>query len=412
MSPSDISAGIFLLTYAGIALGGIPGLAIDRTGIALLGAIAMVATGVLNPEEAVKAIDFPAILLLYSLMVVSAQFRLSGFYASVALRITRLIKRPEAFLGALMLVSGVFSALLANDIVCLAFTPVVCASAMGAAMDPVPFLLGLAAASNIGSAATIIGNPQNMLIGQVGGLHFGNFLLWCVPPSALSLAAAYFIILSLYRGRWAGAASGLSGKEREDFQPPEHDLHQTRKGLLIAGVLILLFFTPVPRALSAIIAAGILLASRRIPTRSILGLVDWHLITLFCALFIVVEGMARYGLPGEAVGFLRSHGLDMDNPYSLSAVTLVLSNILSNVPAVMLLLRNISLSSVHNLYVLALISTYAGNLFIVGSIANLIIIEQAGVYGVKIGFRTHARAGVPVTAASVLIAFVWIALAG
>ena len=182
MASPEIVAAIFVLTYVGIALGRIPGLALDRTGIALLGAIAMVAVGALKPDEAWQAINVPTILLLYALMAVSAQFKLSGFYTRMALGINRFIVRPRVFLGALMAVSAVLSALLANDIVCLAFTPVLCLSLLDAGLDPAPFLLGLACASNIGSAATIIGNPQNMLIGQVAGLKFAKFLLWCAPP--------------------------------------------------------------------------------------------------------------------------------------------------------------------------------------------------------------------------------------
>ncbi len=417
-----LAAFIFSATYIGVALGGVPGLAIDRTGIALLGAIAMVATGALLPKEAAKAIDIPTILLLYSLMVVAAQLKLGGFYSRAAVWINRFIKKPGVFLGVLMLVSSVLSALLANDIVCLAFTPVLCQSLLGAGLDPLPFLLGLACAANLGSAATIIGNPQNMLIGQVARLGFGKFLLWCTPPSALSLAACYAVILLLYRGKWHGknknrntqparAEEKLALFPPDDSRGPQYDRHQTRKGLLITAALIAMFFTPVPRELSAIVAAGVLLASRKIPTRSILGLVDWHLITLFCALFIVVGGIVKYGLPGQAVAWLGAHGMDINQPYALTAIALVLSNIVSNVPAVMLLLKHMDLGIAKNLYVLALASTYAGNLFIVGSIANLITVEQARAYGVKIGFREHARVGVPVTLLSMLIAIAWTALA-
>ncbi len=414
MSPSDAAAAIFAVTYAGIAIGGIPGLAIDRTGIALLGAIAMVASGALVPGEAMRAVNMPTIILLYSLMVLSGQLRLSGFYTGVALKIKRFAGRPAVFLGALMLVAAFLSALLANDIVCLAFTPVICLSLLEASMNPVPFLLGLACASNIGSAATIIGNPQNMLIGQVAGLRFGRFLLWCAPPSALSLAAAYLAILALSKGKWeAGAGpSAVPAAPVSKDEWPRFDPHQSAKGLVIAGALIIMFFTPVPRELSAVIAAGILLASRKMETRKILAMVDWHLITLFCALFIVVGGMSKYGMPRHAVSWLEGHNVDLNRPYVLSLITLAMSNVLSNVPAVMLILKHIDLAATKNLYVLALISTYAGNLITVGSIANLITIEQAKSFGVSIGFREHARIGVPVTVLSVLIAFAWIAVAG
>ncbi|HEY8240946.1 MAG TPA: SLC13 family permease, partial [Kiritimatiellia bacterium] len=286
---------IFVLTYIGIALGEVPGLALDRTGIALLGAIAMVAAGVVGEREAILSIDTPTILLLYSLMVVSSQFRLGGFYTHVAGRLTALLDRPRMFMLAMMSVSAVFSALLANDIVCLAFTPVLAVALLRNGLNPVPFLLGLAMASNIGSAATIIGNPQNMLIGQVGHLHFGRFFLWCLVPSALSLAAAYGLLVRMYRGRWAAAPGQPPTVAGDDW--PAYNARQSFKGLAVTVALVALFFTPVPRELSAICGAGFLLCSRRMSTRSLLGLVDWHLITLFCGLFIVIHGIEVTGLP-------------------------------------------------------------------------------------------------------------------
>jgi Na+/H+ antiporter NhaD/arsenite permease-like protein len=408
VSPDIIAAIIFLLTYTGIALGSIPGLAIDRTGIALLGAIGMLATGVLNDNEAFKAIDAPTILLLYSLMVLSAQFTVGGFYTKVALSIVRFVTKPAVFLFALIFTSAFLSAVIANDIVCLAFTPVICVAAVRASLNPIPFILALSCASNIGSAATIMGNPQNMLIGQVGGLSFGSFVLWCLPPTLVSLVALYFIILVMYRGKWRDESFVLS-KNADGW--PKYDSHQSAKALALTVVLILLFFTSIPREVSALTIAGIILCNRKMTTRSILSLVDWHLITLFCALFVVVQGVIKYGIPQSGVLFLGTLGYDINRPMVLSSVTLVLSNLVSNVPAVMLLLKNIDLEQTKNLYLLALVSTYAGNFFIIGSIANLITIEQARLYNISVRFWSHARVGIPVTAASVLVALVWVFMA-
>jgi Na+/H+ antiporter NhaD/arsenite permease-like protein len=407
MLPETTAAFIFLLTYAGIAAGSIPGLAIDRTGIALLGSIAMIATGLLSTSEAVRSIDVSTILLLYALMVLSAQFRLGGFYTKVALGIVKYVKKPETFLFMIMITAAVLSALLANDIVCLAFTPVLCVSLIRASLNPVPFLIGLACASNIGSAATIIGNPQNMLVGQIGRLDFGKFVLWCTPPSLLSLGASYLIISWRYRGRWTQEGTEIT-ERRKDW--PEYDAHQTNKGLFLTALLVGLFFTPIPRELTAICVAGILLCSRKITTRSLLGLVDWHLITLFCALFIIIDGIVKFGVPQQGVALLSSKGFDINSPFVLSTVTLVLSNIVSNVPAVMLILKNIALGKTTNLYLLALVSTFAGNLITIGSIANLIVIEQAKTYNVTIGFGEHAKVGIPVTVVSVLISLAWAAI--
>ncbi len=177
-----VAVTLFCLAYVGIALGKIPGLAIDRVGVALLGAIGMVVFGVVTPESAVQSIDLPTILLLYSLMIISAQLRLGGFYTWVALKIVPFYAHPRLFLLSIMSVSALLSAILANDIVCFAFTPVLALSLIEAGLNPLPFLIGLAVSSNIGSAATIIGNPQNMLIGQTGHLGFAQFFFWCGPP--------------------------------------------------------------------------------------------------------------------------------------------------------------------------------------------------------------------------------------
>ena len=395
---------IFLIAYAGIAMGSIPGLVIDRTGIALLGAIAMVITGLLTSNEAIQSIDISTILLLYGLMILSAQFRLGGFYTKIALAIVKNVKNPRWVLFILMLTSALLSALLANDIVCLAFTPVICVSIIEASLNPMPFLIGLACASNIGSASTIIGNPQNMLIGQIGSLDFGEFTLWCFPPSAISLAACYLIIIIMYRGKWEEKKVVRTGGWKEW---PAYDAHQSRKGVVLTAILIALLFTSIPREVTAIAIAGILLCSRQISTRSILSLVDWHLITLFCALFIIVAGIAKYQIPELMVSFLFSMGIDLNTSFTLSLVTVALSNIVSNVPAVMLILKNINLTITENLYLLALVSTFAGNLITIGSIANLITIEQAKAYNVRIGFMEHARVGFPVTVITIILALLW-----
>lgn len=397
---------IFGLTYIGIAFGFIPGLVIDRTGITVLGATAMITFGLVTPNEAVKFIDISTILLLYGLMVLSAQLRIGGFYTKVALEIVRHMKGPEFFLFQLMIVSAILSAILANDIVCLAFTPVVCVSMIKSKYNPIPFLLGLVMASNIGSAATIIGNPQNMLIGQSAMLDFGKFFLWCTPPSVLALLISYVILVLIYRKRWT---SDVVGNINLDNNPwPEFNLHHSIKGIFFTAVLIIMFFTSVPREITAIVVAGILLCSRHITTRQLLGLVDWHLIVLFSGLFIIVGVISKYGIPKEIVLYLNIMGFDINDPFILTPITVLLSNIFSNVPAVMLLLQNISFQNTENLYLLSLVSTYSGNLITIGSIANLITIEQASQFGIKITFKEYAKAGVPITLISVLVAVFWI----
>lgn len=395
---------IFLLTYAGVAIGDVPKLKLDRTGIALLGAIAMAVAGVVPLDQLGAAVDLPTILLLYALMVVSAQLQLGGFYTWTALRITTLVQKPQLFLWIMMLTSAVLSALLANDIVCLAFTPVLTVALLSAQMNPLPFLLGLAVSSNIGSAATIIGNPQNMLIGQAGRLHFGAFAAWCTPPALVALCLAYSLLAWLYRGRFAQPNANVP-PIAQDW--PEFNRWQSVKGILWAIVLVGLFFTPIPRELSAITVAGILLCSRELHSRSKLELIDWHLITLFCGLFVVIHGISVVHVPDYLLETLGRYGVNLTNLYTLTGVSTILSNLVSNVPATMLLIQFLDRANPVPWYALAVSSTFAGNLIVIGSIANLIVIEQAKRYGVEIAFREHACIGVPVTLLSLAVLVGW-----
>ncbi len=394
-------AAVFGFVYFGMILGRIPGLALDRTGIALLGAIFLLATGKLQPEDAWRSIDVPTIALLLGLMVVSAQFRLGGFYAHLTRRLGAMEVSPALFLALLILCAGFLSALLANDIVCLAMTPVLVEGCARRGLDPVPFLLALACAANVGSAATLIGNPQNMLIGQTLKLSFAAYLFDAAIPVLLGLAAVWWVIHQKARGNWY----------RETPVPmieaPPFNAWQTGKGLVVLTVLIALFlFSRLPRDVLALAAAGWLLSSRRMASRKILGLVDWQLLVLFSGLFIVNHVLAASGMLAGIMSALRSAGINIHNPGWLFAVTVFLSNLVSNVPATMLLLP----AAVHPMAgpILALASTLAGNLFIVGSIANIIVIEQARSLDIRIRWSDHARIGIPVTLISLAFAAAWL----
>jgi Na+/H+ antiporter NhaD/arsenite permease-like protein len=400
-----LAIAIFCLAYFGIALGKIPGLIVDRVGVALLGAIAMVVFGVVTIEGAVESINLPTILLLYSLMIISAQLRLGGFYTWIALKIVPYYTHPRLFLLITMLVSALLSALLANDIVCFAFTPILALSLIEAGLNPLPFLIGLAVSSNIGSAATIIGNPQNMLIGQTGHLGFAKFFFWCSPPSLLALFASYLIILWIYRQKIYGQEKKIV--EREQSRQP-FNKWQTSKGIFAILILIALFFSSIPREFSAIGIAGVLLCSRKMKTRDIMGLVDWHLITLFCALFVIIHGVSQSGYLDTVINRLSNLGINLHNLAILNGISAISSNLFSNVPATMLLISFLDPLEHAQWYTLAVSSTFAGNLFLLGSIANLIVVEQAANFDIKITFSQHATVGIPVTLASLLILFCWI----
>jgi len=395
--------GVFILVYVGMVLGEIPGLALDRTGIALLGAIVMLASGRLTLSQAWAAVDLPTIALLFGLMVVSAQFRLGGFYSHVTRRLAAAKAGPSALLALLIAVVALLSALLANDVVCLAVAPVLVEGCARRRLNPIPFLLGLACAANVGSAATLIGNPQNMLIGQVLKLSFGGYLATAAVPSLLGLAATWAVIVGLYRKKWE-KVTAVSPVAAPAFNP-----WQTGKGMAVIVILIAAFLlAPWPREVMALAAAGVLLLSRRMASREMLGLVDWQLLALFVGLFVVNRALAESGMLARGMAAVGAAGVDVRQPVPLFIVTVVLSNLVSNVPATMLLLPAAS----HPLAgpILALSSTLAGNLIIVGSIANIIVVDQARALGVELGWKEHARAGVPVTLATLAIAAGWLGM--
>jgi Na+/H+ antiporter NhaD/arsenite permease-like protein len=392
---------VFALVYAGMILGGLPFLQLDRTGVALLGAIALVAAGAVTPAEAARAVDLPTVILLFSFMVVSAQMRLGGFYGAVTRRLAELPLSPPALLAALVAAVGALSAVFSNDVVCLAMAPVLADACARRGLNPVPFLLALACAANVGSAATLVGNPQNILVGQALALPFAGYLADAALPVALGLALTWGVIAFQSRGGWS-APPAPAPVERRDEDPPLHRW-QTAKGLAVtAGLLAAFLASPWPREVAALAAAGLLLTSRRLHSRKMLGLVDWEVLVLFVGLFVVNHALQATGLPARWVEGLAARGVDLSRPVPLFAATFALSNVVSNVPAVMLLLPVATHPVAGTL--LALVSTLAGNLLLVGSIANLIVVDAAARRGVPIGWRAHARVGVPVTLATLAVA--------
>jgi len=405
---TEIVVAIFVVVYLGMILGGLPFVQLDRTGVALLGAIALVAFGVLTPEQAALSIHLPTLLLLFSFMVISAQMRLGGFYAWVTLRIAALPIGPGALLAAVIAVVAVLSAVFSNDVVCLAIAPVLADACLRRGLDPVPFLLALACAANVGSAATLIGNPQNMLIGSVLQLPFGGYFLEAIVPVGLGLVALWALLAWQMRGHERVAATPAVPPTRRDDDHPPFDRWQTAKGLAVAVALVVVFlFTDWPREVAALTGAGILLMSRKLHSTHMLGLVDWELLILFIGLFVVNHALEHTGLTAQAVQALAAAGFPLAEPAPLFAATLVLSNMVSNVPAVMLLLP--AATQPFSGPMLALVSTLAGNLLIVGSIANIIVVDAARRQGIAIDWRRHARTGVPVTLATLAITAAWFA---
>ena len=394
---------VFAATYVGMALGRVPGLTLDRTGIALIALAVLLASGLMDLPAFGAAIDAPTLILLFALMVVSAQFAGAGFYDRCAAAITRATACPAVLLALTVAIGGLLSAVLANDIVVFAMTPLLCIGIRGRGLDPRPFLIGLAGASNAGSAATLIGNPQNILIGQVGGLDFWHFIAVCGVPALVALVLVYAVTRVVWRRELAGPDAPVV-----DRAPVPLDRRQTGKGMIAVVALVILFATPVPREVSALGIAALLLVSRRMESRAMLRSVDWNLLLLFLCLFAVTAALANTGLAGEALAWAAQRGLSLDQLSVLTPATLLLSNTLGNVPAVFVIPTIWPDASQGALYALALLSTLAGNLLIVGSIANLIVAERAQAVGVRLGFYDFARAGIPMTLLSVAVAVLWL----
>lgn len=401
-----IAIALFAATYAAIALGRIPGLRLDRTGAALAGAAGMVAFGALSLEDAYRAIDLNTITLLCGMMIVVADLRLSGLFQRVSSWAALRAHRPLVLLSAIVLVCGSFSAFLVNDTVCLVLTPLVCELTLRLRRDPVPYLLGVAMSSNAGSVATITGNPQNMIIGSLSHISYTHFAAALAPIAAVSMLLTIAILaLTFPREFWT--ADVLRTEATTPHVPAQTGRLSFVRSLLVTLAMMAGFFAGLPPAGVAITAAAIMLVTGRFEARSVYEQVDWPLLAMFAGLFIVVAGIDKI-VSGEAAAVIGT--LHLEKIAVLSAIAAVLSNVVSNVPAVLVLKPFVAAlaDSRRAWLALAMASTLAGNLTLVGSIANLIVARGAEASGIRIGFRTYLRAGVPLTLLTLLAGITWL----
>src|SRR5260221_9998781 len=394
---------IFLATYAVIALGRLPGFRLDRAGAALIGASLMVASGDMTMAEAYKAIDFDTIVLLLGMMIVIANLRLSGFFALVSNWVASHAHHPLTLLAAIVLVSGVLSAFLVNDTICLMLTPLVLELVVALRRNPLPYLLAIAMASNIGSTATITGNPQNIMIGSFSAIPYGSFLAALAPVALAGLAVTLLLIALAFRREFWGRQRLAAAPRAIRVNPP-----LLRKAVAVTAAMVVAFFLVAPPAKVAIVAGALLLLTRRLKPARIYDEVNWSLLLLFAGLFIVVAGLERTVMTPEvlaAAGRLR-----LDRGPGLTAVAFALSHLLSNVPAVLVLKPFVVQLPDHRTawLTLAMASTLAGNFTILGSVANLIVVERARQAGVEIGFWSYFRLGAPLTAITIAIGVWWL----
>jgi Na+/H+ antiporter NhaD/arsenite permease-like protein len=400
---------IFGLVYFGLALGRIPLLRLDRAGIALVGATFMLVFELVGFDEAVGAVDFPTIALLFGMMVVVAYLRLGGFFRRIAAQVLGRARSPHGVLAAVVLLSGTMSAFAVNDIVCLAFLPVVMRLAERVRRGPVPYLVALATAANVGSVATITGNPQNMIIGALSRLRYATFAGRLAPVAAVGLVLDYVVISLAFRRTLAREMP----EARPSVLPPdpagEANERLLPKGVVVLVLSVVLFFAGAPVALVALGAAAVLMLGRVRPER-IYSQIDWNLLVMFAGLFVVVHGFETHVVAGWDLA--RFASMARAPVVGLTAVAAVLSNLVSNVPAV-LLLKTLVMSlnaaaRANGWLTLAMASTLSGNLTPVASVANLIVVEGARRSGIDVSLVDYCKVGVPVTLVTLATGAAWL----
>lgn len=366
-----IWSGIILLVVLIIfTLGKSPFFRVDRAGAAIIGAIATIGSGVLSFKEATEAVDYKTIVILFSMMILVANLKLAGFFEFLGHWLLQNVCARKRLLLVVILLSGILSAVAINDIICLLFTPVVLFVCNKADCKPTPFLIGIAMASNIGSAATLLGNPQNILISSLSGMSFLSYFLTAAPIALLGLWLTFLVIAHYYRQDLEGG-----------FIPPASAAANIHVYLIIKSLIVLAFILAAYMAgydlvLSAGLGAAVLLMTRRVKPNKVYASVDFNLLVIFIGLFIVVAGVEKSGLVSLVLDQLSM--ARVNNLGFFAVLTITLSNLVSNVPAVLLLKFLIPQDNgVMWWQALALFSTLAGNLTITGSMANLIVAEMA-----------------------------------
>jgi Na+/H+ antiporter NhaD/arsenite permease-like protein len=392
---------VFLGSYLVFAIGKFPGMKIDRPGAAIIGAVLMVAFRVVLPQDALHFIDFGAIVLLFSMMLIVGYLRLAGFFEWITELILKRLK-PHHLLPTVIFTCGLLSSFFVNDIICLVMVPFVLSATRRLGTKPLPYLLAVATASNIGSVATITGNPQNMLIGSLSGIRYSSFLLYLAPVAIIGLLLDWLVLhIAFSRGGMrdpspATAVAALAGDRSSLIKP----------GIVILIVLVG-FVAGVPPAMMAALGAAMMLVTRTRDPQQAYRQVDWGILVFFVGLFVIVGGAEKAGLADLLLNFARTWNIQ--GPGIFTLVVAALSNLVSNVPAVMLLKSVVpGFANPHmGWLILAMASTLAGNLTITGSVANIIVVERSRPE-VHISFRDYFRVGLPVTLLTLGFGLLWL----
>lgn len=394
---------IATVTLVGVAIGRWPGLRMNRATIALVGATALIAIGVIPLEAAYRAIDWNTIVLLFAMMVLNVNLRIAGFFHLVTSHVVQLARTPRRLLALVILVAGVLSAIFLNDTIALMLTPLVLELALALGRNPLPYLVALVTAANVGSVAAITGNPQNMLVGISSGIPFVKFTAALAPIALAGLGIIWAVMVLVYRREFAPAR--LAGSYT---LPPQEYRPLLRKSMIATALMLVALIAGAPIPLAALTAAALLLISRRRDPEHVFEDIDWGLLVFFAALFVVTGAIETSGLGEGLFAWLRPWA--DGGPAKLTAVSLVLSNVVSNVPAVMLFRPVVpTLADPETAWLtLAMATTLAGNLTLLGSVANLIVAEIARRRGVHLSFLEYLKAGTPIALLSLLFGVLWL----
>jgi Na+/H+ antiporter NhaD/arsenite permease-like protein len=405
-SDAWIALGVAAVTLAGVAFGRLPFVPLDRAGFALVGAAALLATGVLDLAGAAALVDAEVLVLLFGLMLLNEALAEAGAFRALTRWATRRAASPFALLVALTLAAGALSALFLNDTIALMLTPLVVATARALGLRPLPYLLALATAANVGSVATVTGNPQNLIVAVQGDIGFLPFAAALAPVALAGLVVVVAVVAVVHRRDLFGVRFATPVAPTAPPAP--------RRGLATAVgwavALLIGFLAGAPVATAAlVVGAGVLLTAGPASTR-VLARVDVSLLTLFAGLFVVVGALGTTGVTGASAAALGAGWTT--GVARLTLLTAVASNVFSNVPAVLLLAPLVDATGGgRTAYLtLAMASTLAGNLTLVGSVANLIVAEGARRAGERVGFGAYLRVGAPITIATLALGAAWLGL--
>jgi len=396
---------IIITTITGIAIGHYPVLRMNRATISITGATILIFSGAITMDRAFLSIDMNTLVLLLGVMIIHVNLSLSGFFRLVGVKVIKFAKSPKQLLFLIIIISGLLSAIFLNDIIVLMFTPLVIEVTGALKRNPIPYLIGLATSANIGSAATITGNPQNMIIGIASHIPFLTFTKSLFPVSLTGLFLAWIIIMIIYKSEFKGEVFNENPSLKVRIYKP-----LLIKSIIASSLMLGGFVSGIPVSLAALTSAAILLITRRLKPERVFREIDWSLLVFFSGLFIITGSIETTGFTEKI--FKIAKPIAEDSIISLSIISGILSNIVSNVPAVLLfkpfipLFQNPEKSWLN----LAMSTTFAGNFTLLGSVANLIVAESAKKRGINLTFAEYIKAGIPITLLSISMGIIWLYL--